>query len=328
MNKLSRVSSFIVFSAISLLGTKHGQAQTSLFLTGGSTLINGNYDNVFVGQDASGHQFDGIGNPYFAIANFVNGAAGTNTGGIYNKNACIINISGGNVPYVDATDNSTINISGGNIGRSAISYHNSTINISGGDIYNVVGEGTVNISGGTTITAGNASTGVLNISAGNVITTAANQFCTTNISGGTIGTVIGHDHSTTNISGGSIQDLFGYENSVFNISGGTISTHTIRLLPSSNSTLNIYGSNFTLSSMGSDFDLYGAYSDYLLSGIFQDGQSITGVHLHDYSSSVGDPGQGTGSVRFLASSAAPEPSTLGLLTLGAVLILRRRSRTR
>ena len=96
--------------------------------------------------------------------------------------------------------------------------------------------------------------------------------------------------------------------------------------------MNFTGMNLGFSSAGSGSDGNGNYNDYLLSGTLQNGQSITGVHLHDYIDGgldVGDPNAGTGNLRFAAgNAAAPEPSSVAFLCISGLsfagVALRRR----
>ncbi len=169
-------------------------------------------------------------------------------------------------------------------------YNNSRINISGGtvglDLYSW-DSSTVNMTGGTI----------------NYINPKASS--TVDISGGTINTVGPRDSSIVNISGGTINDyLYAWDSSTLNISGGDIEYLYVREF----STVTFYGQNFHYGS-GLTLDGNRIIGTGALSGEWLNGTSWV-VNIGDNDST--------------ATLLIPEPTTLLLLSLGAVILRRKR----
>jgi hypothetical protein len=200
-----------------------------------------------------------------------------------------VNISGGWVGGLTATGHTTSNISGGTIDYLSSEQY-STTNISGGMASTVVSRDehtTSNISGGT-------------------ISNLLAQAGITNIFDGTIKNFIAENSGTANISGGSITDnLYADNFSTVNISGGTINGY---LYARDSGIANIFGQNFQY---GTGLSLSGnrVIGTGILSGEWLDGTPWA-INIIKNSSTA-------------TILVIPEPATLLLLGVGAVILRKR-----
>jgi hypothetical protein len=208
--------------------------------------------------------------------------------GLRIQDSSTANISGGSVSSLDARDYSTVNISSGNV---TILYANesSVVGMSGGFLEDHL------IS---------CALSVVNLSGGNVSRLWPCNSSTANISGGDMEYLTAYDSSTNNISGGYMAYLYAEGSSTVNLSGGNVS----HLYAHDSSVVTFYGRDF-LASGGLILDGERVLGTGNLSGVWMDG-TWWAVNIH------GNPP--TATIR-----AIPEPATLLLLGLGAVMLRRR-----
>lgn len=257
-----------------------------------------------------------------------------------------VTITGGDAESVIGYDESTINFLGGEVGTIRI-FDNGEANISGSNLSTAYSNGSsvMNFAGGDNNFANSDDTSEINLVAGSLGYIRAEGSSSVNIlggnvdsleqydnsigkiSGGTLTNLYAFDNSSVDISGGSVTDIFGFDNSTITITGGTISQNTLRFFDAA--TLNLFGTDLGFTSTGSGSDDNGTYTGYSLSGVLQDGQSISGVSLYDYSNAGSWTGGGN-RLSFVSNVAVvPEPSTLGLMGMmlcagTAVLLASRR----
>jgi hypothetical protein len=246
-------------------------------------------------------------------------------GTLYDTSRAFI-VFGGSMECLTACNSSTVDISGGEVGE-LWAYDSSTTNISGGSlsILNAHDYSTVNMSSGSVIVlyAYNSSIvgmsggfvmdhlcacslSVVDISGGSVPRLLADNLSTTNISGGSIEYLTAYSASTTNISGGSVVYINAKDSSTVNISGGGGSW----LYAYDSSVVTFYGRDF-LASGGLILDGERVLGLGTLSGAWMDGTRwAANIHCNDPTATI---------------QAIPEPATLLLFALGAVM-WRRKSR--
>jgi len=233
-----------------------------------------------------------------------------------------INISGGKIggPYFYAYDRSKVNISGGSICYRFYADNNSQVSISGGQFYYLFAHGSsqIDMTGGAfhydffaydtsqiDIVGGRIGFSLYGLNNSNI-----------SISGGTIGNhLYARDKSQIDITGGLIGfSLYANNNSQVSISGGLISNE---LIADNSSVLTIYGSDFAVD--GLDFG-YGELTS-ILGGGWNDepARYLTGTLLS------GDLLNNDFYIGHDASIVLiPEPATLLLLGLGAVMVMLKR----
>jgi hypothetical protein len=211
----------------------------------------------------------------------------------------------GNIRNLLTYNNSTINISGGNVGIAGNggglgAFDNSTVNISGGQVGGL-GKGGLSAYGSSTV----------NLSGdGYIERLTASYTSIVNIYGGSIqGVFRGEGNSSINITGGDLYSgLDVYDFSQVTISGRFYSPH---LNANNNSRIIFYGSDFAIDGVQV------AYGQYYASD-FANGR-ITGTLINN---SILDK-------QFAIYDNAsivliPEPATLVLFSLGAVMLRKKR----
>ncbi len=145
---------------------------------------------------------------------------------------------------------------------------------------------------------------------------------TLNVSGGSVGPGVGalyaEGSSTANISGGFIGIVAAYDNSTMTITGGTTGQHGNggeSFYDDTTGSFTFVGTG--LSATRLNYSNYYQGYDYLLTGILQSGESITGKTIAV-----------AGGAKMFTLAAAPEPSAVVSLALGALglsgLMLRAR----
>ncbi len=243
-------------------------------------------------------------------------------------NGSTLNVSGGKVGVLKAYNDSTVNVSGGGVGVLK-AYNDSIANISSGRLnsleagdnvtVNVYGEGSVVV-----IDALNSST--VNISGGYLENINAYDRSTVNISGGSNSWLDASGNATINISGGDIVSFFAVENSIVNISGGSFDA----IVTDDSSIMNISGGNISqfLRVTGDSTVIFDGYDFILGEGLSWDIDSqiilgtgiLTGKWFDDTSFVI--PILDNASTATIM--AIPEPTTVALLGLGVVGVLRKR----
>ncbi len=232
-------------------------------------------------------------------------------GNNFNAVSAIMNINDGTVgDNLDAV-NSAININGGSIGNFFQAFDGSDVIINSGSI----GDESEALPGSTLLMTGGTVGKFFFAHPGSSIT----------IRGGSLGDRSqALEGSTINIEGGSIGSLFrAFADSTINISGGIFPDS---LLAHSGSNVNLFGTSFILD--GVDLTqtlLLGipitiTQRDVVLEGQFQDGSPFS-FGLNSFLSrkpGLFDPNA------TLTITLVPEPSTLGLIGIGALYTLRRR----
>jgi hypothetical protein len=214
----------------------------------------------------------------------------------------IVNISGGTVEqYLRIYENSTATISGGSV-TLVISYNTSRVAVSGGFITD-----NLDVQDDSTVTVDGATIDNMYASGDSDVT----------IYGGTFDSYISvHDNSRVSILGGSIgTHLVSEGQSQITFSGGTIGT-VIRTGHFSNpiwdtSVITFEGTGFAINGMGVGYGQYFAsdYSAGILTGTLANGDALDNIfYIYDGASIV----------------LVPEPTTLLLLGLGAVIVTRKR----
>ena len=224
-------------------------------------------------------------------------------------------VAGGEVDAINANDSSTVDISGGSM-VWLYAYNQSTVTMSSGTMGNVYtyNGSRVEVNGGTvtgSLRPYNEST--VDISGGSVAYLYPEDSSTVDISGGSVGHLTAYDSNTVDISGGSVRLLQVTGDTTLNISGGTID-HELHARSSSIVTLNV--------------------KDYRLGGgLTLEGERLlgTGILSGEWMDDTPrwDIDIATNSGAGIFISQVPEPSTLILLTMGAVGLLaygRRRRR--
>lgn len=224
------------------------------------------------------------GNEQFTVNSY-------HTYGILYDTSQVSIVSGGTISsFLDAYDSSTANISSGYV-SSLAAWNSSTVDISGGTVRDLSPSdySKINISGGS-------------------ITENFNifNFSTVDISGGSISYFLGaRNSSAVNISGGSVSYLYTEDNGDVDISGGSVSS----LYAIDSSVVSFHGRNFSISG-----------------GLVLDGERVLGLGILSGEWMDGTPWavdilQNESSVTILV---VPEPGTLLLLGIGAVMLRRRR----
>jgi hypothetical protein len=246
-----------------------------------------------------GHLWD------FSTANVLSGGI-ENT---YVNDEATLNISGGSSGWLYAYNNSVANVSGGNVGTSR-AYNRSTVNIfNDGIVRGLLTDdiSTANISGGSMSSLVAEGSSIVNMSGGSMSSLDAYESSTVHIAGGSMYVLKVYGSSTADISGGSVYSQLDASNSsTVNISGGSV--HILDAYHSSTVIFNGY--DFVLGN-GLSWDIDG--KTILGTGI------LTGKWFDDTSFEI-PIGNHYSTATIMA---IPEPATLLLLGLGALMLRRR-----
>ena len=276
-------------------------------------------------------------------------------------NTSTVHISNGLVSQIDTYDTSTVNISGGSVAMGSSFYAYGTVNISGGSVDNLLNAyGTVNMSGSGSVDY-IVAYGTVHISGGSVDNNlSAASTSVVDISGGSVAYIQAYDNSTVDISGGAVDNLHVRNGSTATLTGRNfrfgegLSLSNNRVLGTgflsgewcdgTRWAINITGnaSEATILAIISECPTPGDtngdgivdHSD--LSNLVAQFGGIPGaesadfngndfVDLDDFSIQRGNFGFGVVTApepEF--GAAAPEPATLGMLTLGSLELVRRR----
>ncbi len=210
-----------------------------------------------------------------------------------------INIAGGSVGQsLEAKDNSQAMMSGGSIGLHLNALDNSQVTMSGGTVsghFDAIHNSRVIMSGGSV--GGNLS---------------VQDTCQLTMSGGTIGGWLGSmQNSKVTMSGGSVgENLNASHNGQVRWIGGTVGTD---LTVTANGQLIIDGFDFAINGVSVDYgeitSISGGTYVGLLTGTLANSDIINNQFIINDTSSI---------------ILTPEPSTLLLLGLGAVMLRRKR----
>lgn len=281
------------------------------------TQINFNAGSAIAGSDRD---------YYYVEANFYDGGLTGYRPEFYNSE---INVFGGNIGgQTDIEAGSTLNMSGGTTLNTLDIF--GTANISGGsigDYFDAETGSVVNISGGDFGDNFDAKNGSLvNISAGSIGNSFdAESGSVVHISGGSFGTAFNPNvGSEVNITGGDFDRFFLNEGSNTNISGGT---YGVTFRNFSGATVNFFGTEFSIDgeiipglSLGDQFTI--TDRDVTLTGLLADGSAI------DFDLTAIDDGVNHwfASDSTVTVTLVPEPSSLAMLGLGGLALVRRRRR--
>lgn len=253
------------------------------------------------------------------------------TGSIVAYNTSSVQISGGSVPFLQGTDNSTISMIDGEIGGILRAWGNSTVNFSGGSIGDrlwIKDQSFVTMNGGTVLNdvyvQMDSKAYISNGSIEEIYTTQNGQL---SLSGGSVRYLWTEDNSSITITGGLItDDLYVSDDSTVSMAGGEIADI---LYVRNNGILYLEGSDFqvvddygltTELSPGDTFksvlelNEYGSYSG-TLTGTLSDGSLMDNYFV------IYETGLYGGDCDIVI---IPEPATLSLLALGAFLAGRRK----
>jgi hypothetical protein len=187
------------------------------------------------------------------------------------------------------------------------------------DIYN--DNTIVNMLGGFVDQMQTFDSSMVNIAGGQIYSLYTRESSAANIFGGSVGGVMTWDHATTNLyEGGTVFSLGARgQSGVVNMTGGNVEY----LGAIESGILNLYGGLVTNSLGAWDFsvvNIYGYGFDYDPYAGSKDGGQLTGFWLDDTAFSIDLYGLGT----YSHINLIPEPSSLILFALGALLIKRKR----
>ncbi|MHC4757606.1 MAG: PEP-CTERM sorting domain-containing protein [Planctomycetota bacterium] len=210
----------------------------------------------------------------------------------------VVNVMGGSV-YQDlygGWDDTYINVFDGYV-NLLIQNEGHAVNIYGGVVDNLdvgIGLSNFNMSGGT-----------INMIEYPISGSAGSREIT--ISGGEIlGEIYLMDGISANMTGGSISYANIHYNCFLSISGGSFDGLDVLT-----STLTLIGNDFAIDGLSVPYGEYtGYYSDALITGTLASGETINNLFNLELSTLILTP--------------IPEPATVGLLSLGALLIRKRR----
>jgi hypothetical protein len=180
---------------------------------------------------------------------------------------------------------------------------------------------TVNMTGGFVHNFRSYDSSVINMTGGEILTLDAYNTSTANISGGNVHSVFTRDHATTNLYDGGIVFSLGAarQSGVVNMKGGI----TEYLRAGESGIINLYGGtvNIYLNAWDSaTVNIYGYGFDYDPSAGNWNGGQLAGFWLDDTPFIIDLAGSGT----YSHINLVPEPSSLILFALGALLIRRKK----
>jgi len=223
--------------------------------------------------------------------------------GIYNDDT-VVDMLGGGVDSMGTYDASTLNVLDGYV-STLEAYEFSTVNVSGGQVYSLWARdfGTARLSdAGSVFSLIARDYGVVNMTGGTADHGSALESGILNIFAGLISDGIGADYTgTLNMSGGVTQGANFRGEATANLYGGTISEF---LMATEESTVNIFGYDLVLTSSGGSYG-YG---------------QVTGFWLDDMPFTINLNGADT----YTHINLIPEPASLLLLSLGALVLARKR----
>ncbi|MHC4621793.1 MAG: PEP-CTERM sorting domain-containing protein [Planctomycetota bacterium] len=179
----------------------------------------------------------------------------------------------------------------------------------------------VDMLGGLVDSMGTHDASTLNVFAGSVSSMGAHESSIANVSGGEVHSLWAYDGATVTLaSSGIVQSLSaGGDSGVANVYGGTVEY----ICPVEHGMVNLYGGVVKDSLAAIDFSVVNVFGhDLGLSnsgGAYGDGQ-VYGFWLGDAPFTIDLNGSQTYSHIYLV----PEPTSLGLLALGSLLLRRRR----
>ncbi len=179
---------------------------------------------------------------------------------------------------------------------------------------------TVDMTGGFVHNLRPYDSSIINMTGGEIRTLDAFNSSTANISGGDVRSVFTWDHATTNLyDGGAVFSLGAGISGTINMMGGT----TEYLHAGGSCTFNLYGGAVTDSLNAWDFatvNIYGYGFDYDPSAGNYNGGQLTGLWFDDTTFTIDlyDP------VTYDHINLVPEPSSLILFALGALLLRRKK----
>jgi hypothetical protein len=161
---------------------------------------------------------------------------------------------------------------------------------------------------------------MLNVTGGEIYSLYTREYSFANISGGTLGGVMTWDHATANLfDGGSVFSLGAGVSGIINMMGGT----TEYLHAGGSCTFNLYGGAVTDSLNAWDFatvNIYGYGFDYDPSAGNYNGGQLTGLWFDDTTFTI----DLYDTVTYDHINLVPEPSSLILFALSALLLIRKK----
>ncbi|MHC4625134.1 MAG: PEP-CTERM sorting domain-containing protein [Planctomycetota bacterium] len=222
---------------------------------------------------------------------------------IYNDDT-IVDMLGGSVDSMATYDASTLNVLDGYV-STLEAYEFSTANVSGGQVYSLwaFDFGTARLSdAGSVFSLIARDSGVVNMTGGTADHGSALESGILNVFGGIISDGIGADYTgTLNMSGGVTEAANFRGEATANLYGGTISDS---LIATEDSLVNIFGYDLVLTSWGGSYGYGQVYGYWLDDTPFM-------IELN-------------GAETYTHINLIPEPGSLALLGLGALLLRRKR----
>ena len=298
-----------IFMIVSLPMSANGQ---TLDIDTDTTLSSGNYSTINVDP--------GVAQTPAITAN-IGGTVRTTNLNVSNTATLNLSASARVISTLTVGDSATVNISTGARVNSLIARNTSAVSVTGGDF-----DLGIEAYDNSRLTIAGAA-----ISSGGI--TVRNNSEVAIISGDN--RIYSWDNAVMNVLGGNIRVHNSYLNSVTNLRGGTFTVSKF-LGVFHDSVVNVYGTNLSMSFAGTGSSTNGDYRIFALAGTLEDGTSLAGVSLYDYSDggyevgNAANPNGAASPINFNPGViAVPEPTALVHLTVGAIAglgLLRTRSR--